>query len=93
MDWTGGLTLKIIFTLFYNKTYSPVELCGNHVAFSLRTQSWNKQVRPTEIVKVFVLSNVMVLSLHMLQWRQPDLVPTTTDEVWYLVNHPAVNML
>ena len=60
MDWTGGLTLKIIFTLFYNKTYSPVELCGNHVALSLRTQSWNKQVRPTEIVKVFVLSNVMV---------------------------------
>ena len=41
VDWTGGLTLKIIFTLF-NKTYSPVELCGNPVALSLCTQSWNK---------------------------------------------------
>ena len=58
MDWTGGLTLKIIFTLF-NKTYSPVEFVSEP------HQSWNKYVRPTIIVKVFVLSNVMVLSLHM----------------------------
>ena len=36
-------------------------------------------------MKVFVPSNVMVLSLHTLYWRQPDLVPRTTDEVWYLV--------
>ena len=41
VNWTGGLTLKIIFTLF-NKTCSPVELCGNLSAFSLQTQSWNK---------------------------------------------------
>ena len=43
VDWTGGLdwwTLKIISMLF-NKTYSPVELCGNPVALSLCTQSWN----------------------------------------------------
>jgi len=42
----------------------PVELCGNNAAFSLLTQSWNKYVRPTVIVKIFVLSNVMALSLH-----------------------------
>ena len=33
MDWTCGLTLKIIFTLS-NETHLPVELCGNP-AFSL----------------------------------------------------------
>ena len=65
MDWIGGLTLKIIFMLF-NMTYLPVELCGNPVTFSLCTQSRNREVRPTIIVKVFVLSNVMALSLHML---------------------------
>ena len=35
MDWTGGLTVKIIFML-PNKTHSPVELCGNPAAFSLQ---------------------------------------------------------
>ena len=46
VDWTSGLdwwtdTKNHFFTLF-NKTYSPVELCGNPVALSLYTQSWNK---------------------------------------------------
>ena len=36
MDWTSGLTLKIIFMLS-NETHSPVELCGNPAALSLAT--------------------------------------------------------
>ena len=40
LDWTGGLDWwtdinKFIFTLFTNKTYSPVELRRNPVAFPL----------------------------------------------------------
>ena len=31
LDWTGGLTLEIIFMLS-NEAYSPVELCGNPAA-------------------------------------------------------------
>ena len=69
VDWTGGLDwLTDAKNHFYafNITYLPVELRGNPVTFSLRTQSRNREVRPTIIVKVFVLSNVMALSLHML---------------------------
>ena len=36
VDWTGGLTLKIIF-MFSNNTHSPVGLCGSPAALFLAT--------------------------------------------------------
>ena len=36
MDWTGGLTLKMIFMLS-NDTHSPVGLCGGSAALFLVT--------------------------------------------------------
>ena len=36
MDWTGGLTLKIIFMLS-NSTHSPVGFCGSPAALFLAT--------------------------------------------------------
>ena len=61
VDWTGGMTLKTIYTLF-NKTYSPVEICGNPHQPSLCTHSHGtNKYRPTVIVKSFVASNVILV--------------------------------
>ena len=43
MDWTGGLTLKIIFMLS-NETHTPVELCGNAAALSPATYMVLEQI-------------------------------------------------
>ena len=60
VDWTGGLTLKIIFTLF-NKTYLPVELCGNPVAFSLYTHT--------------VMEQIAYNNSEGLHWGEPERAP------------------
>ena len=68
MDWTGRPTLKIIFMLF-NKTYLPVELCGKPCSLlSAHTvmEQISKAYQNSEGLCTDVLSNVMVLSLHML---------------------------
>ena len=63
MDWTGGLTLKIIFTPS-NKTYSPVELWKT-LQPSLYTYSQAAVVRlHTQQCNRF--------SLHLLVCRKPD---------------------
>ena len=43
VDWTGGLTLKIIFMLS-DDTHSPVELCGSPAALFLATYMVPEQI-------------------------------------------------
>ena len=75
VDWTGGLTLKTIFTLF-NKTYSPVELRGNLTSL-LSAHTVMEQISIGLQYQWKALQPPM-LSLYLLQWRQP--VSMTTDE-------------
>ena len=65
VNWTGGLTLKIIFALF-NKTYSPVVMWKLFSLLSAHTVMVQVRSRPTVIVKGFVASNEMALSLYLL---------------------------
>ena len=57
VDWTGGLTLKIIFMLS-NDTHSPVELCGSPAALFLATYMVPEQIPRyrTVFMRVFVPS-------------------------------------
>ena len=57
MDWTGGLTLKIIFMLS-NDTHSPVGLCGSPAALFLATYMVPEQITHyhTVFMRVFVPS-------------------------------------
>ena len=57
VDWTGGLTLKIIIMLS-NDTRSPVRLCGSPAALFLATHMVPEQITHYRIVfmRVFVPS-------------------------------------
>ena len=57
MDWTGGLTLKIIIMLS-NDTHSPVRLCGSPATLFLATHMVPEQMTHyhTVFMRVFVPS-------------------------------------
>ena len=57
VNWTGGLTLKIII-MFSNDTHSPMRLCGSNAALFLATHMVPEQITHyhTVFMRVFVPS-------------------------------------
>ena len=87
MDWTGGLTLKIIFMLS-NGTHSHVGLCGGTAALFLVIYTVPEQITNYRIAGYF--RGVLIFVIFV---TSPGVTKFCTHEVFHLRNKLLVLLL